>query len=144
MLGNGSGKGRNGRTWKSAPSLAGRGRRQLAGVVQTMNLPRFRTFLGSTAFFTARIMATSVGVLPQTSKWPLASLGQCLTMADDPGGSSPRKAEVQLAYSMAEGGPTASGANPMIRLPDIARPSIMGTKRSEEHTSELQSRENIV
>ena len=36
---------------------------------QTMNLPLFKIFFGSMARFTARIMFTSVGVVPHTSKW---------------------------------------------------------------------------
>src|SRR5205807_9615641 len=104
--------------------LAGPAQQQLIGAAQTMNLPRFRMFLGSMACLTACIMAKSEGELPHTSKWLLASLGQCLTTADDPGGSSARNAEAQLAYSMAEGGPTASGMNPITRLPEETRPTI--------------------
>src|SRR5258708_38392597 len=93
---------------------------------QTINLPPFRIFFGSMACLTARIMSTSVGVVPQTSKWSLASLGHCTTSADEPGGSSPRNDETQLAYCMAEGGPTESGTNAITRLPVAARPTIAG------------------
>src|SRR5579884_4328519 len=94
--------------------------------LQTMNLPLFKIFFGSMAFFTARIMSTFVGVVPQTSKCGLASLGQYATSADDPGGSIPRNAETQLAYCMAEGGSTERGINPNTRLPVAARPTAAG------------------
>jgi len=58
---------------------------------QTMNLPLFKIFFGSMARFTARIIFTSVGVVPQTSKWGLASVGQCATSADEPGRQHPTK-----------------------------------------------------
>src|SRR6185437_388206 len=139
MWGNGLGRARNGRTLTAAPSLAGLCPPQWASVAdhvhaaqmrwfQTMNLPLFKIFFGSMTRFTARIMFTSVGVVPQTSKCGLASLGQCATSADDPAGNMLRNADTQLAYCMADGGSTESGTKAATRFPVAARPSTAGIK----------------
>src|SRR5260370_36846889 len=93
-----------------------------------MKRPRLRMLLGSIACLTARIIPTSVGVLPQTSKCNLASVGQCATSADEPGGNIPRREEAQLAYCIAEGGSTESGMKAITRLPVAAPPGTGGTK----------------
>src|SRR5262249_59548719 len=102
------------------PPAAGRPR---IGSAQTINLPLFRILFGSMACLTALISPRSVGVGPQTSRYALASFGQCATSADDPAGNCARNAPTQFENCEAGGGSTGSGINAATRFPVAARPT---------------------
>src|SRR3954452_8644898 len=83
---------------------------------------------GSMARFTARMQAISDDGDPQTSKWRLASVGHCNTIAELPFGNAARSEDAALAYCIADGGSTESGTMATESKAKPARPTKAGSR----------------